>query len=255
MIIHKLIAHHLGHRDDAEFYKLQADDALRWLEKRGVRIVPGMRVLDLGAGHGIFGINLLQRGCHVTFADQHCRLLPEIPGTLFREFRIGDDDLETLGQYDLAIISNVLEHLPNPIALLDSLHHLLAPGGRAFLSWTNWLSPWGGHEFSPFHYFGSRWGHLIHDRIMKRDRLHTPYENLFPTYIGHILRHLRSSPNVSIDAVAPRYYSELGIIAQLPIIREFLTWNCMLLIRRLMSPNLGLSGGLDCREEKEEVEK
>ena len=30
------------------------------------------------------------------------------------------------------------------------------PGGLVWLSWTTWLSPWGGHETSPWHYLGGR---------------------------------------------------------------------------------------------------
>jgi hypothetical protein len=32
MIIHKLIAHHLKHKDDGGFYQLQADDAIEWIQ-------------------------------------------------------------------------------------------------------------------------------------------------------------------------------------------------------------------------------
>ena len=55
MIIHKLIAHHLKHKDDSGFYRLQAVDAINWIEKSGGKIGSGVKALDLGCGHGIFG--------------------------------------------------------------------------------------------------------------------------------------------------------------------------------------------------------
>ena len=34
--------------------------------------------------------------------------------------------------------------------------------GVVFLSWTTWLSPWGGHETSPWHYLGAPCGPAVH---------------------------------------------------------------------------------------------
>jgi SAM-dependent methyltransferase len=126
----------------------------------------------------------------------------------------------------------VLEHISNAGDFVESIDRLLKPGGRFYLSWTNWLSPWGGHEYSPFHYLGRRRGHLIYDRLVKRPRKHTPYQNLFPTGIGSILKALRRNPELNVLAVAPRYYPEFSFITRVPLIREFLTWNCVILLER-----------------------
>lgn len=230
MIIHKLILHHLGHKDDATFYQFQAADAIRWIEKQGVELRPATRVLDLGCGHGIFGAALLQRGCAVEFSDEDNCLLPEIPRPVFKQLNIDREPLSRLGRYDLVICSNVLEHLADPAAFIRSIPSVLTPGGRMYLSWTNWLSPWGGHEFSPFHYLGAKRGHLVFDRLTGRQRKHTPFVNLFPTHIGKILAQIRDQPGLTIRKAAPRYYSELAPLVQIPIVREFLTWNVALLI-------------------------
>jgi SAM-dependent methyltransferase len=232
MIIHKLIAHHLGHRDDADFYALQARHAIDWLQRKGVQLNQSTKALDLGCGHGVFGLELLQKGCSVVFADEQDSLLPRIPGGCFRPFSIGRDDLDKLGQHNLVLFSNVLEHLADPGGFLASADRLLLERGFFFLSWTNWLSPWGGHEFSPFHYFGPRRGHLLYDRVVRKPRLHTPFVNLYPTYIGQTLRHLRSLPALKIVAVAPRYYPEFALLARVPVLREFFTCNCAVLLRR-----------------------
>ncbi len=232
MIIHKLIAWHLKHRDDQDFYRFQARDAIEWMERHGLELQAGARVLDLGCGHGVFGAELLPRGCRVTFADYHNSLGPSIPADAFRPFNIDSDDLATLGRYDLVICSNVFEHLARPARFLDSVGALLEPAGWLYLSWTNWLSPWGGHEFSPFHYLGASRGHLWYDKWARRPRMHTPYQNLFPTYIGGTLRKLRRAPDLEIVRVVPRYYPELSWLVRLPGLREFLTWNCAVWARR-----------------------
>ncbi len=230
MIIHQLIARHLQHRDDAEFYALQARDAIRWIEAGGGRTRDGATVLDLGCGHGVFGVELAKRGCVVTFSDEHNVLVPELAGANFTAFNIDRDDFATLGRYDLVVCSNVLEHLPRPAEFIGRMGMLLQPGGRFYLSWTNWLSPWGGHEFSPFHYLGATRGHLVHDRLGRGKRSHTPFVNLFPTYIGEVLRWIDAQPGLRVVCAAPRYYTELAFLLKIPVLREFLAWNCALLI-------------------------
>lgn len=232
MIIHKLILQHLKAKDDPTFYTFQAEDAIGWLERSGVVLGKETRALDLGCGHGIFGAELIRRGCPTTFADEHNFLLPEIATAAFRKINVDKDDITTLGAYDLVICSNVLEHLAKPDLFLERAHKLLTPKGRLYLSWTNWLSPWGGHEFSPFHYFGPRLGIRLYDGILKRKRIHTPFQDLYPTYIGPILRRIRQSPDLVLLRAAPRYYPEFSFILHIPVLREFLTWNSALLIGR-----------------------
>lgn len=232
MIIHKLIAHHLKHKDDAYFYRLQADDAVRWIEQSGVQLGPATRTLDLGCGHGVFGAQLAQRGCPVTYADERNLLLPELANSPFRQINLDRDDIATLGEFDLVVCSNVFEHLSKPEQFLDSVDKILASNGRLYLSWTNWLSPWGGHDWSPLHYLGPRTGQWIYDRFLKRSRNHTIYQNLFPTYIGQTLARIRRNPRLVILRAAPRYYTELALLIRIPVIREFLAWNCALLIGR-----------------------
>ena len=232
MIIHRLILQHLRQGGDAAFYLLQAEDAIAWLKRNGVTIGPGMAVLDLGCGSGVFGEALRKLGCSVVFADDNNWLCPGTPGELFRRVNIEKDDLAALGQYDLIVCSNVIEHLSDPGRLLAAFGSLLRPRGRLYLSWTNWLSLWGGHDFSPFHYLGPRLGPKVFDRLIRRPRLLKPFENLFPTYIGQTLRAIRRQPNLRVVRVVPRYYTEFGFVMRIPIVREFLAWNCTVLIER-----------------------
>jgi SAM-dependent methyltransferase len=232
MIIHKLILRHLRTRDDSGFYLLQALDAISWLEKQGVEIRPGIAALDLGCGHGVFGLELMRKGCSVIFADEVNTLLPGIGHELFQKINVDRENVSKLGKHDLVICSNVLEHLARPCDFIERIPTLLNPGGWFYLSWTNWLSPWGGHDFSPFHYFGPRIGHVIYDKLFSRRRIHTPFQTLYPTYIGSVLRAIRRQNGVQIVRTAPRYYTEFAWIMRVPWLREFAAWNCALLLRR-----------------------
>lgn len=235
MILPKLLARFAKHRDDAVFYELQAEDAINWLVAKGVPLTPETRVLDLGCGHGVFGGALLKRGCQVTFADETSYLLPQFQKQRFLAVNLDRDSISALGRFDLVICSNVLEHLAKPERLLEEVSGILSPGGQFYLSWTNWLSPWGGHEFSPWHYLGAGAGPWIYDHLSKRARFHKPFVNLFPTYIGAIMAIVRRNQGLSIDAIAPRYYTEFAWLMKIPLLREFMAWNCAMLISSTQS--------------------
>ena len=55
---------------------------------------------------------------------------------------------------DVCYSSNVLEHVPDPWRMADEMLRVTRPGGVVFLSYTVWSGPWGGHETSPWHWFG-----------------------------------------------------------------------------------------------------
>lgn len=230
VILHKLILHHIKHGPDEGFSVLQVEDAIAWMRRAGVSFRPGMSVLDLGCGSGVFGLALMRLGCNVTFVDEKNWLGPEVQPTCFRPLNIEKDNMEALGQYDLVVCSNVIEHIRDTRRFITGMRALLNEGGYFYLSWTNWFSPWGGHDFSPFHYLGPRLGPWLFDRLVRRKRLLIPYENLFPTHIGPILRLLKRCSGLQILRVAPRYYPELWPIMRIPIVREFLAWNCVVLL-------------------------
>lgn len=223
MILPQLIRLHLNYEENAHaFFELQARDALEWLQSGGVEIGPKTRVLDLGCGHGYPGKLCAEAGAQVAFADYEDLRLDALKKAPFQQIDLNQANLTDYGQHDLVMCSNVLEHLECPRPLLLHLDQLLKPGGVFYLSWTNWLSPWGGHEFSPWHYFGKQSGPI-----------HTVGKNLFKTYIGEVLRTLRSHPNLTVQRMAPRYYNELGFLMKLPVAREFLAWNCALQIKQV----------------------
>jgi hypothetical protein len=62
--------------------------------------------------------------------------------------------------------------------------------------------------------------------------LHTPFVNLFPTHVGRTLKRLRVQPDLTLMKVAARYYPEFSFVTRIPLLREFLTWNCVVLLRR-----------------------
>lgn len=97
---------------------------------------PGRRkVLDIGCGTGELGAVLRARGHHVTGVDM---IAPEKELDAFYEADIARGlPQELRGPFDLAILGDVLEHVPEPEALLAQARARLAPKARVLVSLPN----------------------------------------------------------------------------------------------------------------------
>ena len=225
--------------DTARFFGLQADASIHWLSQKQVTASTHPNALDLGCGFGFFGYALSKAGYNTTYSDEVNFIHDSIPRPYeFIQFDICKDDFSRLRPYDLVVLSNVLEHLPDPDKILRNIPQLLNPNGVFYLCWTNWLSPYGGHEYTPYHYLGSKMASWLF-RVLPAKLLidgknapHTLGKNLFPTYIGKTLKLLRSMDGIEVVDYVPRYYPEYRWIAHAPLLREFLTWNFAVMIRR-----------------------
>jgi SAM-dependent methyltransferase len=135
---------------------------------------------------------------------------------------------------DLVVSSNVLEHLPEPFAVVDEMVRVLRPGGHLWLSFTNWYGPWGGHETSPWHYLGGARARRRYAERTGHDPKNVFGESLFPMHVGAALRHLARHPRLSIVDARPRYLPGFaGWVVRVPGVREVLTWNLeMLVVKR-----------------------
>jgi SAM-dependent methyltransferase len=214
-------------------YEAVATMSMDWMRSKGVPL-RGMTVLDLGGGTGVQARCLAQSGARVIVTDM--RRFPVDEGC----HRICCDILRLglgKGSVDVVYCSNVLEHIPPTLhrTLFDEMSRVLTAGGYVYLSWGNWLSPFGGHEHSPFHYLGS-WGMTMSQRRRTRQGrqvIHQLGINLFRTRIGDVIREVEQMrPELCLLDVVPRYWPWLGFICRVPWAREFLTWNCVLLLQK-----------------------
>ncbi|MFJ5711579.1 class I SAM-dependent methyltransferase [Streptomyces sp. NPDC093105] len=137
------------------------------------------------------------------------------------------------GVADVCFSSNVLEHVRDPGTFLSELVRVTRPGGLIYVSFTNWLSPWGGHEWAPWHYLGAERARARYERRTGRAAKHRLGENLFAIGVGSTLRQVRGRDDVEILSARSRYWPVLpGVVTRVPLVREFATWNLLLLLRR-----------------------
>jgi SAM-dependent methyltransferase len=191
------------------------------------------RILDLGAGPGYYTRALSRAGAQVVAVDldrQVGRLGAErVPALVSDGTRLPFADRSFGGVF----CSNMLEHTPCPDRIFDEIERVLEPGGWGWVSWTNWYSPWGGHEIVPFHYLGPHLGYRIWSRIYGEPRKNAPYDGLWPTYIGSVLRDLEHRPALRVLDAVPRYYPSQRWLMKVPGLREVAAWNCLIMFERV----------------------
>jgi SAM-dependent methyltransferase len=134
---------------------------------------------------------------------------------------------------DGAFCSNLLEHTPDTEGVLREIERTLRPGGWAYISWTNWYSPWGGHDITPYHYLGPRLGPRLYERRHGPPRKNAYGSGLWPVHIGPTVRLVRARPRLRITRVEPRYWPRLRFLVRIPLLREVFTWNCLIRAERL----------------------
>jgi SAM-dependent methyltransferase len=215
------------------FYTRLAEDAINQLAR--YTDVAGRTVVDVGGGVGHFTAAFRARGAHCyLFEPDSAEMLMagEAPaGAVLADgywLPVAD------GSADICFSSNVLEHVADPSGLIDELIRAAKPGGLIYLSFTNWYSPWGGHEMSPWHLLGAGFAARRYTKRYGRKPKHRVGENLYRVHIGPILRLVRSRGDIEIVDALPRYYPRwCKVIVHLPGVRELVTWNLLLIMRRI----------------------
>ena len=97
------------------------------------------RALDVGCAQGHLLGELVSRGWECIGIDSNaldvaaCRAR----GLNAIELDITTDLPASLGSFDLVVLADVLEHLPDPLPVLRSVHSLLNPGARILISVPN----------------------------------------------------------------------------------------------------------------------
>ncbi|GAB2928563.1 class I SAM-dependent methyltransferase [Streptomyces heilongjiangensis] len=217
--------------DPASCYALLARDAADQVAAYGGPL-EGRTVVDVGGGSGYFTEEFRRRGAHAYLFEPDLAELGAKPpdGAV-----VADGYLLPLadGVADVTFSSNVLEHVADPPTFLSELVRVTRPDGLIYVSFTNWLSPWGGHEWAPWHYLGAERARARYRRRTGKDAKHRLGENLFAVHIGRTLRQVRERDDVTVVSARSRYWPFLAeTVVKAPGLREFATWNLLLILRR-----------------------
>ncbi|MDX1549642.1 MAG: bifunctional 2-polyprenyl-6-hydroxyphenol methylase/3-demethylubiquinol 3-O-methyltransferase UbiG, partial [Lysobacter spongiicola] len=105
----------------------------------------GAKALDVGCGGGLLSEALAREGARVTALDLAPELvkvakLHGLESGVAVDYRLQSVEslaAEQPGTFDVVTCMEMLEHVPDPVAVIDACARLLKPGGRLFLSTLN----------------------------------------------------------------------------------------------------------------------
>jgi SAM-dependent methyltransferase len=246
-----------GEQSDPDtFYKLLASDSVAQIAPHAR--LRGSVVLDVGGGAGYFTDAFRHAGAACVLVEPDlANLDPDTasqdpltagrphqvavaPGRKVPEGSVLGDGYRLPfrdATADVCFSSNVLEHVADPLRLMEEMARVTRPGGVMYVSFTNWYSPWGGHETAPWHYLGAERAVRHYKRVTGFPPIHECGKNLFPVHVGPTLRWVTKWPAVDVIEAVPRYYPWwCNWLVRVPGLREVATWNLLLLLRRRSQP-------------------
>jgi SAM-dependent methyltransferase len=221
-----------NHRNDPEaFYQDISTNAADALAARYP--LRNATVLDLGCGPGYY-LEALRRHGATAFGVEMDDAELRDRNVLATGALLGDGTRLPFAtaSFDGVVCSNMLEHTPTPMAVLHEVARVLKPGGWAYVSWTPWYSPWGGHDMNPYQYLGPRLGPRVYERFHGEPRKNRYGQALWAAHVGPIVRDARQMPSMTVERVEARYWPSLSFVTRIPGVREVATGNCVISMRR-----------------------
>ena len=218
--------------DPESFYGLLADDTVSDVSR--YCHLSGSTILDVGGASGYVADAFREAGARALTAEYDLNQMHE-HGRKLMDGVIADGCALplTTSSVDISYSSNVLEHVVSYRRMLAEMVRVVSPGGVIYLTFTNWLSPWGGHETSPWHYFGGEWAAQRYERVTGKPAKNRYGVSLFKLSISEVLGWCHARSDVEVLEAFPRYYPRwTKWLVQVPGLREILTWNLVIVMRR-----------------------
>ncbi len=218
--------------DPDHFYSILAADSVRQISEYVA--LNGRLILDVGGGPGYFADAFRGAGARYHGIDPDVGELSARGAPAAGMVRASGTELPIrTGSVDICYSSNVLEHVADPVAMLEEMVRVTKQGGTVFVSFTPWFSPWGGHETAPWHFLGGHFARNRYRRKNGREPKNRFGESLFALTIGKTLRWARETDAATVVRALPRYHPWWATwIVRVPLLREIASWNLVLVLHK-----------------------
>ncbi|MDR0505769.1 MAG: class I SAM-dependent methyltransferase [Dysgonamonadaceae bacterium] len=187
------------HTDSERYFQMQKTNCneyvIPFIEKN-YTLKPNARVLEIGCGAGGVLAAFLERGYQGAGVDINDYSLSYAREKLADYMQSGqliivskdiymvDPETELKGKFDLIVLKDVIEHIPNQERLMEKMKDLLLPGGVVYFGFPPWQMPFGGHQ------------QMCRSKILSR----LPYFHLLPmSAYKAVLKIFGESPDGLID--------------------------------------------------------
>ena len=255
------------HQDRKQYFDEQAETTRRFVLpyiETAKPVTAQTRVLEIGCGEGGNLLPFVERGCTCVGVDlaryqieNARRFFADVPGHERVEFIYQDiyEAEDTLGQFDLILMRDVIEHIVDQERFMAFVGRFLRPGGMIFFGFPPWYMPFGGHQQICRSFLAKvPWFHLLPAPIYKKLLVSA---GEVPGAVDELL--LIKSTGISIERfrkmlrqtgyrtvretlylINPNYETKFGltprrqlpVVRSLPFLRNFATTCCYALVER-----------------------
>lgn len=170
------------HGDKKRYFDMQnlvtKEFIIPYLEK-DIKISKDHKVLEIGCGEGGVLLPFLEIGLQCTGIELEQTRLDD--AAVFMKTYIDKGQLSLMNKdiydvnpdkdlpyhFDLIILKDVIEHIPNQEKFIPVLLKFLNPNGRIFFAFPPWQMPYGGHQ------------QVLHSKVASK----FPYSHLLPGFL------------------------------------------------------------------------
>ena len=151
----------IQHHNEQVRFQQQAENARAFVIpfiEEVIQITSDLKILDIGCGDGGVLIPFLEKGCSCTgieldetkanfarhFLEQYLNegLVEIVNRNIYEEEAL----TQYAGKFDLIILKDVVEHIPDQNKFIPYLKKFLKPGGFVYFGFPPWYMPHGGHQ-------------------------------------------------------------------------------------------------------------
>ena len=127
--------------DDSFAYALDNDLMLNWYPQRITESGQGQSLLELGVGHGFTASRFAARYSRYLIIEGSTKVIDsflakcgDLDVEIFKEFF---EKFSTDERFDVIVMGFVLEHVEDPLGILERYRQFLAPGGTLYIAVPN----------------------------------------------------------------------------------------------------------------------